>query len=242
MKRLIRGAARWLGYDIIRRRPTAFEIQHRMLGVAQDIVILDVGAHFGAVSRIYRDLFPKAALHAFEPSPEAFKVLKSSFDGDRHYHAHQIALCDREGEAELNINNLSATNSLLPTDSNAPVVWQPLVKTEEMVTVPTQTLDAFCNEHQIDSIDILKLDVQGAEKKVLAGAVNLLNRRAIKTVYLEMIIAPTYVGQSRPDEIFGLMNDGDLSLVDIYDIGRSGPLLLQFDALFSCPDSIASLR
>jgi hypothetical protein len=111
-----------------------------------------------------------------------------------------------------------------------------------MVTVPTQTLDAFCNEHQIDSIDILKLDVQGAEKKVLAGAVNLLNRRAIKTVYLEMIIAPTYVGQSRLDEIFKLMNDGDLSLVDIYDIGRSGPLLLQFDALFSCPDNIASLR
>jgi FkbM family methyltransferase len=203
MKRLIKGAANWFGLDKILHQPTPFEVQRRLLGEAQDdILILDVGAHSGAVSRIYRDLFPKATMYAFEPSPEAFKLLKRNFDGDRQFHAHQIALCDSEGGAELNINQSSFTNSLLPTDPDVPMVWRSAVTTEKTITTRTQTLDAFCNEHQIGSIDILKLDVQGAEKKVLAGAKHLLNRRAIKTVYLEMIVAPTYVGQGRPDEIF----------------------------------------
>ena len=166
-----------------------------------DATIFDVGAHFGAVSKIYQSLFPSATLHAFEPSPEAFDLFQRNSDGDQRHHAHRIALSDNNGIAEFSLNHASATNSLLPTDKNAPENWKSFVETENRVAVPTQTLDSFCKQHHLDRVDILKLDVQGAEGKVLAGASDLFQRQAIKAVYLEMIVASTYVGQSRPAEI-----------------------------------------
>ena len=208
MKQLLHKTARSLGFDVVHWQPPAeqpthpvtFDVQRKMVS-RDDATIFDVGAHFGAVSKIYQSLFPSATLHAFEPSPEAFDLLQRNSDGDQRHHAHRIALSDNNGIAEFSLNHASATNSLLPTDKNAPENWKSFVETENRVAVPTQTLDSFCKQHHLDRVDILKLDVQGAEGKVLAGASDLFQRQAIKAVYLEMIVASTYVGQSRPAEI-----------------------------------------
>jgi len=83
--------------------------------------------------------------------------------------------------------------------------------------------------------------VQGAESRVLRGAREMLRRKAIDLVHLEVIVAPTYVGQSRPDEIFSLLCEAGLSLVDFYDIWKRGPVLLQFDALFARPEYVKQI-
>lgn len=209
-----------------------------MLGDVDGLTVFDVGAHSGVTSRSYRNLFPTAAIHAFEPTPAAIEPLRKMFAGDDAVQIHALALSDRQGGVDLNLNASGATNSLLPSDPDAPADWRPLVETERIVKVATQSIDAFCNSHSISRVDVLKIDVQGAESAVLRGAHDMLGRRAIGSVYLEIIVAPTYLGQSRPDELFALLERGGLQLIDFYDIWKRGPLLLQFDALFALPELV----
>ena len=78
IKQLVRKAVNGLGFDLTRRQPeppTPWEIQKMVMGTTADPIIFDVGAHSGATSRIYRRLFPDAAVHAFEPTPAAVEQL-----------------------------------------------------------------------------------------------------------------------------------------------------------------------
>jgi FkbM family methyltransferase len=202
------------------------------------MIIFDVGAHSGVISRTYRRLFPVAVIHAFEPTPAAVDYLRAMFAGDERLHVHGLALSDCQGNSEFHLNASGATNSLLDSDAAAPANWRSLVKTEREIIVSSQTIDAFCTENGISCIDVLKIDVQGAESRVLRGARQMLARGAIKSVYLEIIVIPTYVGQSRPDEVFSLLYGAGLSLVDFYDVWKRGPILLQFDALFALPECV----
>lgn len=59
-----------------------------------------------------------------------------------------------------------------------------MLDTEGTVEVPVTTLDRFCAEHSLRHIDILKLDVQGAEYATLTGARRLLDEQAIDIVYM----------------------------------------------------------
>ncbi len=244
IKQLIRKAVNTLGYEVTRKqlRPrTAYDVQKMMMGTNRDLVIFDVGAHAGSSSIAYRRLFPQANIHAFEPTPAAVDNLRAKFAEDDLHQLHALALSDRQGTMAVNLNASGATNSLLSTDADASPDWRPLIETKRKIIVPIQTIDAFCAEKGITRIDLMKIDVQGAENRVLKGACNMLARGAIRSIFLEIIISPTYVGQSRPDEIFSLLCGAGLSLVDFYDAWKRGPVLLQFDALFALPEYVMRL-
>jgi hypothetical protein len=52
--------------------------------------------------------------------------------------------------------------------------------------VPTVSLDRFCEEHSIDHINLLKLDIQGNEHRALAGARRMLRAGRIGTIFTEL--------------------------------------------------------
>ncbi len=67
-------------------------------------VAFDVGAHVGRVSSALRKFNPKKAkIHAFEPVPETFDLLKSEFSRDENIILNSFALSRMEGEAEFTI-------------------------------------------------------------------------------------------------------------------------------------------
>src|SRR5262249_7432852 len=158
-------------------------------------VIFDVGAHVGETAAHYRSLFPGALIHSFEPFPGSFAKLSAAFGADPRVVPHNAAVSDKTGTATFRVNRASVTNSLLPSDRRGDDYWgKNLLDTDAEISVPTVTLDDFCRERRIEHVDVLKVDVQGAEYAVLAGAQELLARRAVDLIYLEMIIAPSYVG------------------------------------------------
>lgn len=207
-----------------------------------DIVIFDVGCHYGETSEKFRQYFPSATIHAFEPTPASFEIIKRRFADDRLHHAHRLALSDQTGKAVFKVNQTDSTNSLLATEENVHEEWKALVQTERTVEVETRTLDEFCEAQGITTIDILKLDVQGAEDRVLRGARRMLERRAIQVVFLELIVTPAYVGQADPGRIITLLQEAGLGMVDIYDVSRKGLVLLQFDVLFAQRERLDALK
>jgi FkbM family methyltransferase len=238
LKQLIKRTAQSFGYDIVRLAPppkTSAEIQAALLPDAA--VIFDVGAHIGRTAKEYRSLFPRALIYAFEPSPETFKTLKAALPGDPLFRPQNIALSDAAGHLAFNINKSTASSSLLPTAGASSSYWGPVGDTLRTITVPASTISEFCADVGIDRIDILKLDVQGTELRVLKGALPMLSKGQIKAIYTEILVAPSYDGQPPLDEIFCLMRTSGYLLHDIQNLYYMGGPLCQFDALFLLPET-----
>jgi FkbM family methyltransferase len=215
--------------DRATRDADAFAAQRRLVTRATP-TIFDIGAHLGETARRYRLLYPQAVIHCFEPFKASFDTLQAALAADALLHAHQLAVGAAPGRASLHVNRSKATNSLLASDARAATYWgQNLLDTDETVGVPVTSLDAFCQEHSLERIDILKLDVQGAEFDVLTGAKRLLDDQAIDVVYMEMITAPTYVGQHDLHEYLGLFRSHGYVLFDFYNPVRKNGRLLQTD-------------
>ena len=104
--------------------------------------------------------------------------------------------------------------------------------------VETITLQNFVNENKIERINILKLDVQGYESRVLKGGEMLLKNRLIDILVLEVIVAPTYKDQSKISEIFKIFDMHNYKLYGIYDIEKNSKRekIQQFDVIFYNPD------
>jgi FkbM family methyltransferase len=229
---VLRALGRALGLRSKRRDAEAFAAQRRLVRNEQAL-ILDVGAHHGETVQRYRALFPHATIHCFEPFPDSFAALRRTLAADTRVQAHAVALGAAAGRAGLNVNRSSATNSLLRSDERAASYWgRNLLDTAATIDVPLTTLDQFCAERSIARFDVLKLDVQGAEFEVLTGAARLLRAQAVDLVYMEMIVAPTYVGQRDMHDYLGLFRSHGYVLFDFYNPVRKHGRLLQTDNLF----------
>jgi FkbM family methyltransferase len=233
MKKLINLFYRRKGLALQQAPPNAFDEQQRLLGKQQPSVIFDVGGHYGETVHEYRRRFPAATIYSFEPFPESFVLLEQASKRYQDVHATQAALSDKNGEAEFSVNENSATNSLLAVSGDAPKHWRGLVETRGATRVPTVTLDSYCASRGIDSIDILKLDVQGGEPLVLRGAERMLGRGAIRLVYVEIITVPCYAEQLQLDQCLSMMRKYGFSFHNFYDLhsSQSGQLK-QCDAIF----------
>jgi FkbM family methyltransferase len=204
----------------------------RNLIASDSPLIFDVGAHVGLAAQRYRELFPSAMIHCFEPFPESFAELGKAVGALAPIELHNFALSAKEGEAEFSVNRNSATNSLLASDGHAEIYWHgDAPKTTGSLSVQTKSLDGFVREQSISQIDILKMDVQGGEYDVLTGAAELLGRQAIGLIYMELITAPTYLGQHRIREYLELFDGAGYELFDLYNFGRNHGRLLQTDVI-----------
>lgn len=197
-------------------------------------VIFDVGAHHGDTYVDYRSRFPHAIIHLIEPYSESISILNQRTLDDPDTHIHEIALSNEKGERLFHINESTATNSLNALNSNATAIWSSeLLKQKDTTFVPTVTLDSLCKELSIQSIDILKIDVQGAELEVLEGATQLLEKHAIGLVQFEFIAANTYENQEPLHNYLEFMHRHNYYLLDFYQAIRKNGRILQFDLVFT---------
>jgi FkbM family methyltransferase len=206
----------------------------RLVKDVAEPVIFHVGAHVGHTAREFRKLFPTSTVHAFEPFRESFEELDELARRDPAIIAHDFGLSDSSGVRDFHSNPSSQTNSLLATDERGPSTWHAgLMETKEIVSAQFETLDAFVSANGIRKIDILKLDAQGAESLVMAGAVETCRRAMIDVIYTEIITQPTYEGQKRFDECLKSFYESGFDLCNLYNLFPSSEgRLIQVDALF----------
>ena len=175
----------------------AFSVQKAILQNSNPI-ILDVGAFVGQITGRYRELFPDALIHSFEPFPAACHKLQQNTSHDSGIIIHNTAVSDKCGTVIFNSNAFAPTNSILKTNEEGKYYWgDGLLDTRNEITVSTTTIDHFCKEQNIEVIDILKLDIQGAEYQAFTGAVGMLSRQSISIIYTELILVPTYLRQHK---------------------------------------------
>ncbi len=166
-------------------------------------VIFDIGGHIGESIFFLRRVFPDALIFSFEPDPDSFLKLKAL--ADKKTFCFNLAFSDSEGQVDFFRNKIGHTNSLLPVNLNSKdsIYLQRVRNSQEIFDVSrfnsktiinSKRLDNFCEEKKIEHIDLLKIDVQGAETKVLRGAGNILE--LVENIIIEISFFDYYSQQS----------------------------------------------
>jgi len=132
------------------------------------MVFADIGAQVGQFTLLASKLVgDKGHVHAFEPSPKTVRLLQRNMllNGFTNITVHEMALADTACEAELylpkgdSLGTNIGSNSLRPRES-----W----KETAAVSVAVQRLDDVFREQT--RLDVIKIDVEGAELSVIRGA------------------------------------------------------------------------
>jgi FkbM family methyltransferase len=179
-------------------------------------VVFDVGAYFGFFS--YHAVQKGAKeVYAFEPNPYVFEILKKHAEmWNDKIKPYQLALSDKNGEADLFISNeLGVDSTMLENRENSILKFHQYNK---KVKVKTMTLDSFVKEYNVERVDFIKIDAEGSEREILKGAKETIKRfkpkMAIAAYHLpdDKKVIPELVLSIRDDYKFKLVNKGDEDL------------------------------
>ena len=184
-------------------------------------VIFDVGAERGRYSTRYLRMFPRARVYAFEPAPVALSALQRLARENERLEVVPAAVCDQVGRVDFHVGKADVTSSLLEfMDTDTPDH-----KEVEVFSVPGITIDAFCQENDIGRIDLLKLDVQGAEILALRGAWQMIRKQKIGVIFSELLYYPRYKGQCWHYEVSKFLYDYGYVLYSLFPTYKYGKLL-----------------
>lgn len=240
-KNLIKLCFNKLGFKVIKAnsefivKHDPYLVQKRIMNyINPNPIIFDVSAYHGSVALRYNSLFPKSKIYCFEPFPNSFEQLSKNLSYDSSFKLFQHALGDISGKVSLYSNKYPMTNSILEFDHRCDLTWDKgLLETTGVIEVDVKSIDQLVLELNIDSIDILKMDVQGVEYKIIKGADNILKRGGVKLIYTEIITIPTYFGQLGLEDTLKLFKDIGFNLVGLYNYSYVIPgQLRQVDAIF----------
>jgi FkbM family methyltransferase len=167
----------------IEKAEQIFYIQYLQPGM----VAFDVGANIGELSLLFsRFVGPQGQVHSFECSPNTFKRLNEiiAVSNRSNVSTNCVCLSDAIGTAELHI--FDDAHAAWNTLADRPLQEYGIdVKPIYSENVPTTTIDAYCESHNIQQIDLLKIDVEGAEYQVLEGASRMMREHRVRCVIFE---------------------------------------------------------
>jgi len=135
-------------------------------------IVFDVGANKGSWSLNVFNCKKPSCVYCFEPIPEFYEILPKTLT-ENNFNAFQLALSDTLGCSTFyyyptipGLSTIHRRSDEVETQYNLHPVSFPVI---------TCRLDSFCNEHNIEKIDYLKIDVEGGEWSVIQGSENMLS-------------------------------------------------------------------
>lgn len=204
-------------------------------------VLFDVGAHRGESIKRFRGLFDNPEVHAFEPDTENFEYLRKFCEKLENTTINNVGVSESNGELVLYRNAKSSTSSFSPLNKNSDWVKLRCAErgissdkfTEQEYKVDVIDLDSYVRKKHITRIDLLKIDTQTHEDKVLDGCKNTLKKGIIKVIEIEVIVGDVYNRSLNISDIeMRLLKFG----YKFYGINRAGNLLnapwVDFDMIY----------
>ncbi len=165
-------------------------------------VIFEIGANTGTDTIKFAQEFPKAKIYAFEPDPDVFKKLVDNVSGYPNIFLYQMAVSDQEGISYFYSSDQGLSGSLREPREHLRVY--PQVSFYDPIQVRVTSLDFFVGIYQIETIDFMWADVQGAERNLIGGGKNTFSKK-VKYFFTEFSKTELYQGAPNLGEILQLL-------------------------------------
>jgi len=138
--------------------------------LASSSCAIDVGANVGIHTIAMAKAAPHGRILACEPNPDLIRRLKSNLELNRasNVDVMEVAVSDTVGESSLHVP--------LETTNRGQARLSSVSDKEKVVVVPSETVDSLVKRSGAGRIDLIKIDVEGFEAAVLAGAHDTLQR------------------------------------------------------------------
>jgi FkbM family methyltransferase len=161
--------------------------------IQNELVVIDVGAHFGETINIVKKNLQFKKIYSFEASPLNFKTLKTNYPNglNPNIEIYNYALGEKNIEYFINQTQESSSSTINDLNLKSSYLLKKLkilnIKDRNLfskkIPIKIITLDSFIDEKKIDKIDLLKIDTEGYEFNILKGL--LKNHSKIKLIYFE---------------------------------------------------------
>jgi FkbM family methyltransferase len=147
------------------------KVYNRLIEPRDGFIVVDVGAHVGSYTLLTARKIRSGWILAVEPELRNYKLLtlNIALNHLRNVISIRSALSFFEGSTKLYLSTVSREHSTVP------------VKGRDTIEVPVTTLDKLIKRIGHD-VDLIKIDVEGAEREVLQGAENTLRQPRLNIV------------------------------------------------------------
>lgn len=210
----------------------AFQIISRakLAGVTPKTVV-DVGANIGQFAVASSRLFHSVVVYPVEPDPRVAEQLRKNVGMLVAENVRVTAVGDSVGSATFHVNRDPQVSSMLMLGKDR-IESFPDSRVVEEITVPVTTLDVLFDGVTLAEPILLKIDVQGFEDRVIAGASVLLER--VRWVLMEVSFSKLYEEERDFETIVELLRQHGFKFVrpmNFHVSPKTGEII-EMDALF----------
>jgi FkbM family methyltransferase len=220
-----------------RAKPDRYPTMQDSLNVLLDAgvpvnTVLDVGILTGTAPLI--ETLPKVPHHLFEPVDLHFDQINKNYRNIESK-LHHVALSDEDGEIYLARRAIHRDGRITHSEIvNRPVTTADFPDLVDCKSVPRRRLDSIATEEDWPDNCLLKVDVDGHEIEVLAGAEDTLRKTSIAIIEapLNRVSLPHFFARSEH------MRSRGFYLMDIVDLAYYDGVLWQVDLVFVREDIV----
>ena len=138
--------------------------------IGEHDVVFDIGGHIGSFTTKAARKCIHGQVFSFEPTPETFSILNQNVKDLKNVKAFRIAISDHSGTEQIYLSdNNPAENSLFR-------------KTDKQIDVELMTLHDFFSKYEVNRVNLMKLDCEGAEYQIITSSINELKNKVEKIV------------------------------------------------------------
>jgi len=178
--------------------------------------VLDIGAYEGEWTKMFKSFYPEADVLMLEANTDKESFLKDVGQ-------YKIAVLGKEDNKKVDyykcLDGIPTGNGIY--EELTEFKFKPEKRTSTTLTTLLGSNDGY---------DLIKMDVQGAEKDIIEGSLPIIKNT--KFLLLEMQTVQYNKGAPRLSEMIHYLHSIDFEFVDIFDLKYDRDCLIQMDALF----------
>lgn len=237
IKSLLRRAFQVAGFDVYRYPEASERLEPHLRVLVKKYgvkAVIDVGANEGQFAKAIRRIDRGLPIHSVEPNPKCFSRLQAASASDNNWHTYQCALGRNEGNAILNVTAADDFSSCLEATPFGVEQFGGDLAIVDRISVPMRTLDSLMAPglgQEADGNVLLKVDTQGFDREVFAGAQSIIEKACV--IVTEASFIPLYAGASSFTDVMREFEEKGFSLSGLFPVSRDKKArIIEADCVF----------